>query len=355
MSIYAYVGLPGSGKSYNVVANVIKPALEQGRVVVTNVPLHMPKILERWPSADVREFPIDAVKLNPGEFGDHAKAGCVLVLDELWKLFPAGQKVDRVPDPWKSLLAEHRHMVDEAGNSMSIVFVCQDLAQIGAFARQLVEQTFVHTKLGHLGMSGSFRVDVYPGGRAGLQPVPSQRIREIFGKYRKEIFELYQSHTMSESGKSGANEKHVDGRANIWRRPMIYVAGLAVVLAFFWGVPAAIKAFHDPGGKATAASGASRRALTAPGDALVASSTRPAGYAARPAWRVAGTMLRHDGTGRALLTDGAVSVSVPFEKYCVRLVGEWVSCEWLGEEVTPWSAAVVRLPLPEAVVKDSGS
>jgi zona occludens toxin len=37
MPINAYVGLMGSGKSYEVVSSVIVPAVSQGRRVVTNV------------------------------------------------------------------------------------------------------------------------------------------------------------------------------------------------------------------------------------------------------------------------------------------------------------------------------
>lgn len=37
MAISAYVGVPGSGKSYEVVKSVILPAIETGRRVVSNV------------------------------------------------------------------------------------------------------------------------------------------------------------------------------------------------------------------------------------------------------------------------------------------------------------------------------
>ncbi|MEI7352942.1 zonular occludens toxin domain-containing protein, partial [Pectobacterium parmentieri] len=37
MAISAYVGVPGSGKSFEVVRSVIIPAVAQGRRVVSNV------------------------------------------------------------------------------------------------------------------------------------------------------------------------------------------------------------------------------------------------------------------------------------------------------------------------------
>ncbi|EGJ3415938.1 hypothetical protein IHC78_002873 [Salmonella enterica subsp. houtenae] len=36
MAISAYIGIPGSGKSYEAVCNVIIPAFTSGRRVVTN-------------------------------------------------------------------------------------------------------------------------------------------------------------------------------------------------------------------------------------------------------------------------------------------------------------------------------
>ncbi|SUX73736.1 Zonula occludens toxin [Citrobacter freundii] len=37
MAISAYIGIPGSGKSYEAVCNVIIPAFTSGRRVVTNI------------------------------------------------------------------------------------------------------------------------------------------------------------------------------------------------------------------------------------------------------------------------------------------------------------------------------
>lgn len=50
MAISAYIGIPGSGKSYEAVYNVIIPAFTSGRRVVTNIyGLQKDKITERYP------------------------------------------------------------------------------------------------------------------------------------------------------------------------------------------------------------------------------------------------------------------------------------------------------------------
>lgn len=234
MAILAYVGLMGSGKSYSAVEHQIMPALKSGRRVVTNIPMVQAEVQRAVPGAQVIEFPLEVVKAEPSKIYDYVVPGCVFVLDEVWKLFPAGEKVNKVPEPFKKLLAEHRHMVDAAGNSIQIVLVVQDLGNIGAFASRLVESTFVTTKLTAVGANGSFRVDIYNGSLKGPRYPVAQNARQLFGRYNKDVYKLYKSHTMSESATSGANEKKIDGRNNIFRRP-IFIIGIPACIVISFG------------------------------------------------------------------------------------------------------------------------
>lgn len=334
MSIFAYVGLPGSGKSYGVVANQIVPALKDGRVVVTNIPLYEDRLREVTQDGELREFPIDRVVEQPDCIDEYAPAGCVLVIDELWKLFPAGIKVDKVPGPWKRLLAEHRHMVDEKGRSTQIIFVTQDLAQVGAFARQLVEQTFLHVKLGHLGMSGRYQVRVYHGSVTGQTPPDNRKIVDNIGRYDSKIYRLYKSHTMSQAGKDGADEKAVDSRGNVWRRPALWASLVGGVVAMVWGGIAAYGAFV-PGEPAPAsvATGRGASGLKVPtGGSLVDRSSGPPSRGG--VWRVSGYILGGDGGSVALLSDGLGTVTVPFDSYCRLRRDRQVECDIGGRRVT---------------------
>ena len=227
MSIYAYVGLPGSGKSYNSVENVIVPALREGRRVVTNIPLnrdaisHLPDI---GSGGELVNFPVTEVAQDPELIRKYVEAGDVFVLDEVWRLWPQGLKSNEVPEAFKSLLAEHRHMLDAQGRSVHICLVTQDLGLIAPFARKLVEQTFVHTKMGHMGAEGRFRVDIYQASMTGVVGSEKNRIRQIFGTYKKEVWELYQSHTMAKSPVGGAvQERAIDRRGNVLKKPFFTV------------------------------------------------------------------------------------------------------------------------------------
>jgi len=64
MSVVAYTGLPGSGKSYGVVENVIIPCLQEGRPIVTNLPLKLGE-LQAWCTENKAPQPkIDIVDLE---------------------------------------------------------------------------------------------------------------------------------------------------------------------------------------------------------------------------------------------------------------------------------------------------
>lgn len=330
MSIYAYTGLPGSGKSYNVVDKQILPALREGRTVVTNLPLNDAVVREAIPGCDLRYFDIDAVRQQPALLEEVVPAGAVWIADELWKLWPAGQKTDKVPDVWKSFLAEHRHKVGKDGRSTQIVFVTQDLAQISAFARQLVEQTFHHTKLNHIGANRSFQVVVYQGAVTGAVPPDSRKIVSSLGRYKEEVFRFYKSHTMSESGGAG-DESNVDQRGNIWKRPGLWLMGALGLGCLAFGGTWIYGVTQDP----AAAVGGSVAARPQP--PLQSGIKQPAGAPVPVAvrrWRISGYLLGEGGGSRVLVTDGHVSAWYPLESYCRFERTGALACTLAGQKLS---------------------
>jgi len=228
MTITAYTGLPGHGKSYGVVEHVIKPALENKREIFTNIPMNDAECKKRFGST-VTQFKTDDILENPKWWNEVFTPGAVIVLDELWRLWPSGLNAKNVRDEDKAFLAEHRHIVGGDGSSTEIVFVTQDLSQIANFARSLVETTFRVTKLSKVGLDKRFRVDVYFGPVTGASPPVSKREREIQGKFKPEIYKLYKSHTKSVTGKAG-NETRIDKRFNALGGLSIKLGMIAIVL-----------------------------------------------------------------------------------------------------------------------------
>ena len=233
MSITAYVGLPGHGKSYGVVENVIVPSLKSGRVVYTNVPMKEEACIKAFGSSVV-QFHVDDILANPAWFTEVLPKGAVIVIDELWRLWPSGTR--NVSEAHKSFLAEHRHMVSETcGKSTEIILVTQDLSQVAQFCRSLIETTFKVNKLTKAGSSKFFRVDVYSGPVTGASPPISKREREIPGKFKQSTYDLYHSHTQSDVG--AGDEKRVDGRFSLFggfKVKLMIFGFIAALIILIW-------------------------------------------------------------------------------------------------------------------------
>lgn len=229
MSVIAYTGLPGSGKSYGVVENVIIPAVAAGRHIVTNLPLKIGTLLDDYPKGKITTF--DSKDTNHS-FDLDTYPGAMWVIDEVHHHWPSGLKMNNVGEKEKSFFTEHRHSVGDDGFSSEIVLITQDLAQVAAFVRNLVEDTYVATKLSAVGMKNHYMVKVYQ--RAATGPKPRDAYRTLRGTYKPEVFKYYRSHTKNKTDFAAGMEEKADDRANVWKNPLIrYGIPLAIVFIIF--------------------------------------------------------------------------------------------------------------------------
>lgn len=324
MTITAMTGLPGGGKSYGAVAHQVLPALRAGRRVVTNLPLVRDEVRKITNKGEIVEFPTEEVLEDPERLFEYVTPGSVFILDEVWKIWPAGQKVNQVPQPFKHLIAEHRHMMDGSGRSVSIVLVTQDLADIGTFARNKVATTLHHVKMDHMGAPNRFRVDVYRGSVTGSEPPEGRKLRTIYGTYKAEVYRCYKSHTMATGEVRHVDEAGLDRRHVIWKRPMIWAGLLFAIAAPVWAVSTLYDLFFAPPAVALAASVASvERTAEAPAEkrpepiappiAERVQATVQAPARRLPSYRVAGVVRSGDErpTGYAMIESSGRHVSVP--------------------------------------------
>jgi zona occludens toxin len=346
MAIDAYTGLPRSGKSYSVVKNVILPSLQEGREVHTNIPL-TDLCTDKYPGL---VHQLKAEWFKDLELFAAIPAGAVVVLDELWRRWPAGLKANNVNFADKEFLAEHGHNVDDNGNTTRVVLVTQDLSQISAFARDLVAMTYRTTKLDAVGADSRFRVDIYTGCVTGQKPPKSQLLRSTFDKYESWVYDHYRSSTKSKTGDVG-NESRADKRANIWKSPFILFSIIAPLVAipllgwyvsnlFFSGL-GMVEPEPEP------------QAILQP---MV--NPDPPGYTSdihpeyqpvsntdksSPVWKVSGYMLREKQKEGALpdlviLSSAVAGLRYMLASECERFPDgiNW-KCEVDGYTVTPWS------------------
>jgi len=246
----AYVGRPGHGKSYSVVEYVIIPSLKQGRHVITNIPLFVDDLVSVY-GGQITQLPLDWS--DDVDWALTIPNGAVLVLDEVWRRFPSGQKVTAANPDDLALFKEHRHRVDSDGNSMRIVLVTQDTSDLSSWVRKLVDHTFFMNKLTEVGASNRFRVDIYQGCPTGERLPKRLLIRSTYGTYKPEIYRYYSSATQSDTGDVG-DETAADGRTNIWKSasvwltlgagPVVGLIGFYALLSFFTG-PESVELVQD--------------------------------------------------------------------------------------------------------------
>ena len=79
MSISAYVGMPGHGKSYGVVKHVIIPALKKARKVYTNIPMNEAECKRQFSISPVC-FDIEDIKQNINWWAEVFEPGSIIVL-----------------------------------------------------------------------------------------------------------------------------------------------------------------------------------------------------------------------------------------------------------------------------------
>ena len=186
-----FLGRTGSGKSYEMTKYHVLDAVENGRMVVTNLPLNMEMIISVYPNA--RELIIlkHPTKENPKPFSHvqdyiyewrhpETNQGPLIIIDEAHKYLPRG----KTPTTLLEWLAESRH----AG--VDIYFATQGTRKIDANVMDLVDITYRLVKRRASGNDGDYIRKVIDGYRG-----------EVFNTdirtYDPAYFKFYQSHTKS--------------------------------------------------------------------------------------------------------------------------------------------------------------
>jgi len=351
MAIDAYVGLPGSGKSYSVVKFVILPSLKQGRQVITNIPLS--EVAHDEFPGQIRQLPHDWYRDE--KLFETIDNGAVVVLDELWRRWPKGMPPSKIPFRDKEFLAEHRHLVDQDGNATRIVLVTQDLDQIAAFAVMLVDTTYQSVKMSALGANKRFRVDIYQGAAKGQRPPKSRLLRSVFDKYEKQVHQYYSSATKSLTGLVG-DESRADKRASIWRSPLMLFMFISPVLLglLIWQIgvffsngmsfrePDPVPVVDQPQQPDIALNPWPDDIQPVARDTAVA---EPARIAVSDTWRVAGHIQRVEPDS-GLMADVVMLVAFNGVRYeplenCESIsMGHSYQCVIDGRLATPWSGPV---------------
>jgi zona occludens toxin len=346
MAINAYTGLMGTGKSFEVVASVIVPAIKAGRRVVTNIDGIQSQAIYDYlvnvKNCDVdtlgQVVPVTNDDINkPGFFPDETKLdqvsivqpGDMVAIDECWNFWGDDNKIS--PEH-QQFFRMHRHFTNPTtGLTCDIVLMIQDLGSLNRKIRSIIELTSRTVKLKALGAPKTYRIELYEGYKLNAKT----KLDTFVKKYDPAIFPLYKSYAAG-TGK----EKPIDSRQNILTNPRLWftVAFFSLLLGVGgWNTYRFFKPKEKPQDalKASASSTASVKQTAA----------TPAPAAPRPeafseTWRYVGQVKDKDNVW-AVITDaqGRLRLESPsvFQGKGMTSVG---SVD--GQRVTAWSGMPVQ-------------
>lgn len=251
MSINAYVGLQGSGKSYEFVSGPMLDAVMAGRRVVTNVAgINEDRVHEYLVNKrDADPTRLGSIVYVPNErisepqfFPDEEKpeletvvrGGDLVAVDEAWRFW--GTDNGKLSHEHMQFFRMHRHYVHpDTAVACDVVLMTQDITGLHRSVKNVIEFAFRMQKHKSLGLSTRYRVEIYDGWKLNAKT----RIDDRQKKYNPEIFPLYQSYT---GGKG--TESAIDKRQNILANKVLWGYAAGTLLFITVGGWSAWSFFH---------------------------------------------------------------------------------------------------------------
>lgn len=245
MPIKAYVGLPRAGKTYEVVVNVILPALRQGRRVVSNIAGLRYDLMcealyrEGIPQEKIGQLVlVDHVQVEKPTFWrtdtDEAQGvetfvqpGDLVALDEIWRFW---KKRGDIHPRAQNFFRMHGHMSHpKTGLVCEVALITQSIRDINENIRDVIAETLQAVKNTKLGSDKSYIAHVYQRGSTSK----SDFIRTLPPRfYNPDYFPLYKSHSQKQDGGADAKEANPDKRGSILQGALFKV-GLPIAVVLF--------------------------------------------------------------------------------------------------------------------------
>lgn len=225
MSVNILLGVPGSGKSYEAVAFHIIPAIEDGRKVVTNLPLNIQHFKDVYgqdkadlihiiTSTSQNPIPFKTVEDYQDDWKNEKGQACLFVIDECHRPLPLGSTDKKIED-W---FAEHRH------KGHDVLLITQSYGKISKPIRDIIHIVYRVRKNVALGSSSSYVRKVQDGLRGEV-------VNTAIRKYDPKYFPFYNSHTQSNKSIEEAFAKDI---IPIWRNWTFLGAAILIPIGLYF-------------------------------------------------------------------------------------------------------------------------
>lgn len=161
------------------------------------------------------------------------RPGCHLMLDEAWRYWPSGQKLNPIESEF---FPYHGHYNDpDTGNAIEITLMTQAKGQLAKEIHPLIEAEYRFRKMKITGAPDTFQVWIYDGNNRKATTHYTER-------YDPKIYPLYKS------ASNGATADDTDKRRSIFNTPLfrrvLPAMGIASVVACYFLYTSMAKLTH---------------------------------------------------------------------------------------------------------------
>ena len=246
MAINVYCGLPGSGKSFEVVSEVVAKQVAAGRRIVTNIDGLNPEEVADYavdklgadPSAlgsvlVVKDPDVESATFLPGEdptVSTTVRRGDIVVIDEAWRFWGTGEKL--LPEHL-NFFRMHRHYADAVtGNTCDLVLMTQDISDLHRSLKRVVEFSARCKKHKWAGLNKRYVVNTWEGPKQTVTPAA------VFQKhYDPAVFPLYKSYSGGAGREGQLDKRQVTVNGKFKAMMALAFIGLPISMGFvFWKV-----------------------------------------------------------------------------------------------------------------------
>lgn len=275
--IIGFSGTPGSGKTYEAVRKILDN-LRMGRVVYTNIDgMFDPECQEMIKNVcEISDLALTRQlrqlhQEELAEFWLHLEPGCLIVFDEIQKVFSSREWQTSKNNQFAFWASTHRHQ------GFDLVLITQAIERVDSAVRSLLEWTYVFRKVNFFGsaVQKSYLCYSYAGDDSS-GPALKKSVR----RYDSAVFLCYKSYVAKD-----VKELSIMQHVNVLKHPVFFaiplVLGFVLYMLFFqsslatgdlFGSKKAIANYEES--KKTGQSGNPSASLISPGKENVDDETK---------------------------------------------------------------------------------
>lgn len=228
--IAAFVGTPGSGKTYDAVKKIV----DNMRKIEGKSPRHIYTNIEGMDEPECQHYLKDYLGYDDYEFSkyfhwksdkeivnfyEYVKDNSLIVIDEIHKLYSNRDWQTDKNKQFADWCSTHRHF------GCDLIFITQDMEKVEKHVRSLVQWSYLYRKVDFMG--GAVKRKYIKYSYSG-DDVKCKALTTNTGTYESHIFNCYKSYSTQDAKELGFMKG-----INIFKHPIFYALPVVICLTLY--------------------------------------------------------------------------------------------------------------------------